>query len=248
LNSPSVREEIFMTASTTAMASPPSATAQRAMWDRQWRTAGIQFVVFSIIIAFIYGDVPRVGASGDALAAFYSAHRTRILIASTLAGLNMLNLLWFAASLRNTLVEAGQEGWGTAATASSAAFGALYSLLITVGAALAYSIAGSGNGALASGLNDLAWALAVLISFPRAMLIMSGVFGLWRAGMISNSLFTVGVVAVVLGVLGGTTWMSDGFWAPDGGFSRFVSPVLLLAWVVVVSRVLLTRPAARAGW
>ena len=236
-----------MSASTAAMASP-SANAQRAMWDRQWRTAGIQFVVFSIIIAFIYGDVPQVGASGDVLAAFYGAHRTRILIGSTLAGLNLLNLLWFAASLRNTLVEAGQEGWGTAATASSAAFGALYFLLITVGAALAYSIAGSGNGALASGLNDLGWALAVLISFPRAMLIMSGVFGLWRAGMISNSLFTAGVVAVVLGVLGGTTWMSDGFWAPDGIFSRFVSPILLLVWVVVVSRVLLTRPAARAGW
>jgi quercetin dioxygenase-like cupin family protein len=56
------------------------------------------------------------------------------------------------------------------------------------------------------------------------------------------------VVAVVLGVLGGTTWMSGGFWAPDGAFSRLVSPILLLAWVVVVSRVLLTRPAARAGW
>ena len=237
-----------MSASTTATASSPSATGQRAMWDRQWRTAGIQFVVFSIIIAFIYGDLPQVGASGDVLAAFYGAHRTRILIGSTLAGLNLLNLLWFAASLRNTLVEAGQEGWGTAATASSAVFGALYFLLITVGAALAYSIAGSGNGALASGLNDLAWALAVLISFPRAMLIMSGVFGLWRAGMISNSLFTAGVVAVVLGVLGGTTWMSDGFWAPDGVFSRFVSPILLLVWVVVVSRVLLTRPPARAGW
>jgi hypothetical protein len=80
------------------------------------------------------------------------------------------------------------------------------------------------------------------------MLIMSGVFGLWRAGMISNSLFTVGVVAVVLGVLGGTTWMSGGFWAPDGVFSRLVSPILLFAWVVVVSRVLITRPAARAGW
>jgi hypothetical protein len=218
------------------------------MWDRQWRTAGIQFVVFSIILAFMYGDMPHVGASGDALAAFYGAHRTRILIASTLSGLNLLNLMWFAASLRNTLVEAGQEGWGTAATASSAAFGALYLVLVAVGASLAYSLSGSGNGAFASGLNDLAWALAVLISFPRAMLIMSGVFGLWRAGMISNSLFTAGVVAVVLGVMGGTTWMSDGFWAADGVFSRFVSPTLLLVWVLMVSRVLLKRPAARAGW
>lgn len=237
-----------MSASATAMASAPNATAQRAMWDRQWRTAGIQFVVFSIIVVFLYGNVPQVGASGDTLAAFYGAHRTRILIASFFAGLNLLNLLWFAASLRNTLVEAGQEGWATAATASSAVFGALLYLIIGVGAALAFSIGSSSNSALGVALNDFAGVLSVLIAFPRAMLIMSGVFGLWRAGMISNALFTAGVVAVVLGVLGGSTWMSDGFWSPNGVFTRYVSPILLLVWVIVVSRVLVTRPAARAGW
>jgi hypothetical protein len=52
----------------------------------------------------------------------------------------------------------------------------------------------------------------------------------------------------VLVLLGGTTWLS-GFWATDGGYSRFVSPIIGLVWVVVVSGVLLTRsPATRAGW
>jgi hypothetical protein len=89
----------------------------------------------------------------------------------------------------------------------------------------------------------------VLSSFPRAMLIMAGTFGLWRAGLISNALFAAGVAAVVLVLLGGTTWVRGGFWAPDGDYSRFVSPILGLVWVVVVSRVLLTRsPATRAGW
>lgn len=237
-----------MSASTTPMASSPNATAQRAMWERVWRTAGIQFVVFFIITSFIYGYQPQVGASGDALAAFYGGNRTRILIAAALFGLNTLNLLWFAAALRTTLAEAGQAGWGTAATASSTAFGALSFILISIVAAVAYSIAGSGNGALTSGLNDFAWALNVLISFPRAMLIMSGVFGLWRAGLISNALFNGGVALVILGVLGGTTWMSDGFWAPDGAYSRFASPILLLVWVVAVSRVLARSPATRAAW
>jgi hypothetical protein len=164
-------------------------------------------------------------------------------------GLNVLNLMWFAAALRTTLADAGQDGWGAAATASSAAFGGLYLLLISVDAALAYSIAGSGNHTLTSGLNDFAWALVVLTSFPRAMLIMAGAFGLWRAGLISNALFAAGVVAVVLGVLGGTTWLSGGFWAPDGAYSRFVSPIIGLVWVLMVSRVLLTRsPATRAAW
>src|SRR5207244_11741262 len=110
--------------------------------------------------------------------------------------LALLSLMWFAAALRTTLAEVGQDGWGTAATASSAAFGAVSILLISLGASPAYSIAGSGNDALTSGLNDFSWALVVLSSFPRAMLIMSGAFGLWRAKLISNALFAAGVAAV----------------------------------------------------
>jgi hypothetical protein len=211
--------------------------------------SGINFVVFFIIAYVVYDSQPHVGASTDALTAFYDGNRTRILIAAVFSGMAVLNLLWFAAALRTTLADAGQDGWGAAATASSAVLGGLFLLLIAVGAALAYSIAGSGNHTLTSGLNDFAWACVVLTSFPRAMLIMAGTFGLWRAGLFSNALFAAGVAAVVLVLLGGTTWLSGGLWAPDGAYSRFVSPVIGLVWVVVVSRVLLTRsPATRAGW
>ncbi|MBV8860176.1 MAG: hypothetical protein JOZ02_24820 [Acidobacteria bacterium] len=238
-----------MSASTTTETASTSVYTTPAFWERLWRTAGIQFVVLFIIAYVIYGYQPGVGASPDTLAAFYSGERTRILLAAVFSGLNLLNLMWFAAALRSTLADAGEDGWGAAATASSAAFGALFLLLISLVAALAYSIAGSGNHALTSGLNDFAWAIVVLSSFPRAMLIMSGAFGLWRGGLISDALFAVGVAAVVLGVLGGTTWLGGGFWAPDGAYSRFVSPFIGLAWVLVVSRVLLSRsPATRAAW
>jgi hypothetical protein len=46
---------------------------------------------------------------------------------------------------------------------------------------------------------------AVVRSFPRAMLIRAGSCGLWRAGLISNARFAVGVAVVVLVLLGGTT-------------------------------------------
>jgi len=238
-----------MSAASTAMPSSTSVYNTPVFWERLWRTSGIQFVGMFIIASVIYGTQPQVGAPADALAAFYHGERTRILIAVFFFGLNLLNLLWFTTAARTALADAGQDGWGAAGTAASAAFGALFLLALTVDAALAYSIAGSGNAALTSGLNDLAWALVVLTSFPRAMLIMSWTFGLWRAGQISNALFAVGVTALVLVLLGGTTWMSGGFWAPDGAYSRLVSPLIGLAWVVVVSRVLLTRsPATRAAW
>jgi hypothetical protein len=218
-------------------------------WERLWRMSGINFIVFFIIAYVIYGYQPPVGASADALVAFYNGDRTRILIAAVFSGAAVLNLLWFAAALRVTLADAGQDGWGAAATASSAALGGLFLLLITLVAALAYSIAGSANPTFTSGLNELAWASVVVTSFPRAMLIMASAFGLWRARLISNALFGVGVAAVVLVLLGGTTWLSGGFWAPAGVYSRFVSPIIGLVWVLVVSRVLLTQnPTSRAAW
>jgi len=238
-----------MSASTTDTSLSTNVYATAAFWERFWRSSGIQAVGLFVVAYVIYGYQPQVGASGDALIGFYDGERTRILIAAVLSGLAILNLLWFAAAIRATLVDVGQDGWGAAVTASSAMLGALFLLLITTGAALAYSIAGSGNQALLTGLNDFSWACVVLTSFPRAMLIMSGTFGLWRAGLISNALFTAGVAVLVLVLLGGTTWLSGGFWAPDGAYSRFVSPAIGLVWVLVVSRVLLTRsPATRAGW
>ena len=209
-------------------------------WERLWRSAGIQFVVLFIIASVVYGDQPEVGASPDELVSFYDGDRTRILIAAFIFGLALLNLLWFAAALRSALHDAGQGGWGAAATASSAALGAILFVLTTVGAALAYSIAGSGNDTLTSGLNDVTWAGFVMASFPAAMFVMSGAFGLWRAGIISNAFFGAGVAAVVLVLLGGTTWASDGFWAPDGAYSRFISPIIALVWIAVISG-LLTR-------
>jgi hypothetical protein len=238
-----------MPSSAKPITPPSSGYNNPVFWEGLWRTAGLQFVGFFVITALIYGYQPSVGASADALTAFYSGDRTRILIAAALSGLNVLNLLWFAAALRTTLADTGQEGWGAAATAASSVFGALWLLQVATAAAIAYSIAGAGNQTLTSGLNDLSWAVAVLSSFPRAMLIMSGVFGLWRAGLISNTAFTAGVGAVVLGVLGGTTWLSGGFWAPDGAYTRFISPLLLLVWAVAVSRVILSRsPLTRSGW
>ena len=230
---------------------PPSTTATPNTWEKLWRGSGVSAVALFIVGYFVFGSLPRIGAPADTVVAFYANHHTRILLAAVFFGLGgVLNLMWFAAAIRGTLREAGQAGWGAAATASSAALGGVFFVLIAVTAALAHSIAGSGNGvgALTSGLNDLVWAGVVMSSFPRAMLIMAGSFGLWRAGIISNGLFGAGVAAVVLGVAGGTTWMSSGFWAPDGLYARLIWPIIGLVWILVVSGVLKRVPATRGEW
>jgi hypothetical protein len=213
-------------------------------FERVWRSAGIQSVVLFVIAWIVYGDQPKMGASSTKLVSFYDGDRTRILVATVIFGFAVLNLLWFGAALNSALRDAGQGGWGAAATAASTALGTVFLLLTTIGAALAYSIAGSGNDSLTSGLNDLSWALTVLAAFPAAMLMMSGTFGLWRAGIIRTALVLPVFVPVLVGV---TTWASDGFWAPDGAYSRWVTTIIGLAWLAVVSGFLTMRSPSAAG-
>src|SRR5437899_7042760 len=124
----------------TGTTSSASVYTTPAFWERLWRTAGIQSVLCFTVAYIVHGHQPQIGASTDALAAFYDGDRMRILIAAVFYGLAVLNLMWFAGALRNTLADAGQDGWGAAANASSAALGALFLLLIAVVAGLASSI------------------------------------------------------------------------------------------------------------
>jgi len=209
-------------------------------WERNWRSAGIVFAVLIIVASVVYGSQPKVGASADKLVSFYDGDRTRILIATVFFCFSFLELLWFGAALASVLRDAGMGGWGAAATASSAAWGAVLFVRMTVRAALAFSIAGSGSQQLTSGLNDLGWVLTVILAFPTAMFVMSGAFGLWRAGIISKRFFAAGVTAVVLVLLGGTQQLTSGFWAPDGAYA-LVSEVVWLVWIVVLSGFLTMR-------
>jgi hypothetical protein len=209
-------------------------------WNRIWRGSGIGAVLFLVVAAVLYGGSPGVGASADKLVSFYDGDRTRILIATVIFCFSFLELLWFGAALSSVLRDAGVAGWGAAATASSAALGAIWFLRMTVRAGLAFSIADLGRLQVTSGLADLAFALTVISCFPAAMFVMSGAFGLFRAGIISKRFFLAGVAAVVLVLLGGTTWASDGFWAPDGAYA-LISQIVLFGWIAVLSGFLAMR-------
>jgi hypothetical protein len=213
-------------------------------WERNWRGNGVIAAGLFFVSYVIYGSQPKVGASAERLVSFYDGDRTRILIGSVVFGFAILCLMWFAAALASVLRDEGRGGWGRAATAASAAIGAAYFVLITLWTALAYSIAGARNDQVTSALNDLTWVLHGFAWFPIAMLIMAGSFGLWRAGLFSNAAFGAGVAAMVLVLLGVTTWASDGFWAVDGAYVRFVPTLAMLVWIAGVSAFLMRLPSA----
>jgi hypothetical protein len=64
-------------------------------------------------------------------------------------------------------------------------------------------------------------------------------------GIISKGFFAAGVAAVVLVLLGGTTWANDGFWAPDGAYA-LISQIIVVAWIAVLSGFLAMRRPSTA--
>jgi hypothetical protein len=207
-------------------------------WERLWRSSGVGFVVLIVIASVIYGRGPERGASADSLAAFYQSHHTRILVAAVISGFAVLNLMWFAAAITSVLRAAGESGWGTAVTVASAAFGGVFFAMVGLSAGLAYTFS-SGNRIFAADLHRVIAGMVVMSAFPRAMLTMAPTFGLWRAKLISNGLFNVGVVAVILTLLGGLAWAGTGFWAPDGAYARWIAPIIGAVWALVLSGVVL---------
>ena len=214
--------------------------------ERHWRSGGVIFAILYIVAYLMYGSQPGLGASNDSIVSFYTANSTRILIADFILGFAFLYLVWFASALSSVIRDAGWGSWATTATASSAALGAATWLLVAVRSALAYSIAGSGNSQVISGLNDLTWALMAFSSIPAAMLIMSGSFGLWAARLISTAAFAPGFAAIWLELAGATTWAHAGIWAPDGAYAHFFAPVLTVVWATMVSAFLFTLSPSTA--
>jgi hypothetical protein len=79
---------------------------------------------------------------------------------------------------------------------------------------VAYSISGSGNHTLTSGLNGFAIGRPVVAAFPAAILVMAGTLGLRKVQMISGRSFVAGLAAVVVVLLGRTTRANDALRAP----------------------------------
>src|SRR3982074_1569247 len=85
----------------TGTTSSASVYTTPAFWERLWWTAGIQSVLCFIIAYIVYGHQPQVGASADALAAFYDGDRMRILIAAVFYGFGFLPPVWVPGGRQN---------------------------------------------------------------------------------------------------------------------------------------------------
>jgi hypothetical protein len=213
-------------------------------WDRVARLSGIAFALLLVIGFGLFGDAPKVDASGSDVAAFYSDHSGRILTGVPIIVLGFVFLLWFAGAIANILQESGQGRLGATALALAAAEVGVALVVQALSASLAVGIADAGDEGANQAVNALSWSIDALGSLLVGGFILAATLGLWRAAIVPRWFGWFGLVSAVLVALRATTWASDGFWSPSGGY-LYVLLLCGLGWAIIAS-VLLYRAAPKA--
>jgi hypothetical protein len=213
-------------------------------WERLARASGIGFVALLIVGFLLFGDAPKVDASGSEVAAFYSDHSGRVLTAIPIIGIAFLLLLWFAGAVANILRAGGEDRLAGTALAIAAALVGLQFGVQALGEALSMNVAEAGDEGVLQALNTISWTADAFGAFLIAAFIAASTVGLRRVAVVPRWFGLLGLVAGVLVALRGTTLASDGFWSPSGGY-LYIFLLAAFGWTIVAS-VLLYRAAPAA--
>ena len=211
-------------------------------WERWSRGFGMLFVVVVIVAFALFGDQPKVDASAGSVVSFYGDHHSRIAWATALFMFSFLFLAWFVAAMTNAMRGRGEGRLANAVLLTVAVFVAAQVLVGTLSAGLAVSFA---NGAVtpevARTLNTLAWCADTLAAYPLVGAILAATGGLTRAKLLPGWYAWFGGLVAVIVLLRGTTWASDGFWAPSGEYV-YAAIFAALSWTFVTSLLLYRVP------
>jgi hypothetical protein len=220
----------------------------RATWDRVAPGFGVVFAVLFVLGFLLIGDSPALDESAEEIGAYYDDKRGKLLTVTVLFGLSIVAFLWFLGSIVHTLrVEADESRIAATALGAGIVTTSLFGLLVLLNAGLTFQIAEDGDAGVVAALYDLAWSTSTLIAFPVAALVFATGIGAWRSRLLPGWFGLASVVGALAILASGTTWARDGFWAPDGLYNAYITPLIFVAWIVALSVLLLRRPALAAG-
>lgn len=188
--------------------------------------AGFAFVLLAAVAAVLMGDAPGASASATEVADYFDDEHSRVVTAAYLQGLALVFFVWFLAGLGWRLHSAGAPLRARVAYGAGLVVTALYAQSAVVLGALAFRA--TDEGSVAQSLFDLALFSQNAAAFPIAALV----------AVATPRWFGLPLAAVFL--VDALTYAGDGFWAPDGDYSR-VAYLGFLAWTAATAGRLLVR-------
>jgi len=188
--------------------------------------AGFAFVLLAAVAAVLMGDAPGASASATEVADYFDDEHSRVVTAAYLQGLALVFFVWFLAGLGWRLHSAGSPLRARVAYGAGLVVTALYAQSAVVLGALAFRA--TDDGSVAQSLFDVALFSQNAAAFPIAALV----------AVATPRWFGLPLAAVFL--VDALTYAGDGFWAPDGDYSR-VAYLGFLAWTAATAGRLLVR-------
>src|SRR6266508_2833149 len=216
---------------------------EEARWDRIAAVSGLLFVALLMLTVFMVPRPPDPGTPADAFRTFFADNDNAIRISVFVAGLAGIAFLWFLGSLRAYLRRAEPQGGRLSAVAFGAGIAALAAVAPSYGlqATAASTATGGGGAGLVLLLYDLGFALQTLAAFAGAALVGAASISAFRSGALPRWLAGVGaLLAVAETVSGADLFLDSTVLGPQGAYG-FTVFFLFLAWVVVVSAVMIAR-------
>ena len=188
--------------------------------------AGFAFVLLAAVAAVLMGDAPGASASATEVADYFDDEHSRVVTAAYLQGLALVFFVWFLAGLGWRLHSAGSPLRARVAYGAGLVVTVLYAQSAVVLGALAFRA--TDDGSVAQSLFDVALFSQNAAAFPIAALV----------AVATPRWFGLPLAAVFL--VDALTYAGDGFWAPDGDYSR-VAYLGFLAWTAATAGRLLVR-------
>ncbi len=227
----------------------------QARSDRTDAAAGIAFVVLTLISAFIAGNPPKVTDPTPKVRNFLIDKHDSIQAGAFFAGLAVIAFLWFIGTLRAELREI--EGGNGRLTEISFGSGIVLLAVLLVGNGLLIAPTlhtAQLNPSTVRVMYDAQFYVFAMLAFPAAGITAGSAAVLLRTTALGRAAGVLGVVTAAVSVISGLSLYgeSDSFFSIGGGIG-FVSFLLTLLWVLVVSIALLVgvrgpeaaRPALR---
>jgi hypothetical protein len=216
---------------------------RRSLRDRPWErwipVTGIIGVALLIATFFLPPkSPPKAKDLSSVVAAFYSDHRTALLIASYLTGLALVALIWFFASLATRLRAAGEERLARTLLIAVTITGAGALLSDAIGTALAWRVSNDSDADTTKSLFEFQWALALKLWFPVAAAMGAVAIASWRARFFPAWYAPAALLLAVIELVAAAGYNEDGFFSPTGvaGYAGFI---VFLVWVLGTSVLML---------
>jgi hypothetical protein len=214
-------------------------------WERWAAGSGVVFVAAAIVAYIIMGNPPGTDEGGPAIASWFTDNRGSILTGAYIYGIALVAFLWFVGTLTAAIREAGQSRLATIAATGGVVAAALYMASMIGIAALAHRIAADGDEGVVSALFDVSSIGYTMTSFPVVVLTLATAIATLRSGLFPQWFAGLSGLAAIWYLIGGATYSTTGFFAPDGGWGM-IGFFVFMAWTLIASGLLLQRQAATA--